>query len=123
MGHGGKPPLFAAAWTDRNILSSAVMPVMALVFGELVDAMNTNDPDKILEEITRVSIYFLYIGLGGLVTAYCKLNRFQSLSLSFSQLFSSSFVVNQFNTPPGQLLLNVKQSVFEKSISKPFSNK
>eukprot|EP01132_Coremiostelium_polycephalum_P000417 gene417-527_t len=56
------------------IANGVAMPAMSIVFGQLMNSFggsNANDPNfNLTEEITRLSLYFVYIGCGVFVCSY-----------------------------------------------------
>jgi ATP-binding cassette subfamily B (MDR/TAP) protein 1 len=48
------------------------MPIYSILFGDLMNAFgqNQSDPSKLEDEVTKTSLYFLYLGLASLVLAY-----------------------------------------------------
>lgn len=47
----------------------AILPLFALIFGELIDSFAL-PPGELFDEITKVSLYFVYAGAGALVVTY-----------------------------------------------------
>ncbi|EFN58606.1 hypothetical protein CHLNCDRAFT_34209 [Chlorella variabilis] len=54
--------------------NGAAMPLFALIFGGLVNSFggNEDDPDALTEQVTKYSLYFVYLGVGAFVAAYLQ---------------------------------------------------
>jgi ATP-binding cassette subfamily B (MDR/TAP) protein 1 len=53
------------------ICFGSIMPIMTLIFGQLVDALNASN-NKIRSEINGVALWFVYLGIFALVSAYLQ---------------------------------------------------
>ncbi|XP_004234243.1 ABC transporter B family member 9 [Solanum lycopersicum] len=79
MARGGdeKIPFYKLfAFADRNdiilmlfgilgaIASGVSKPLMSLMFGDLIDSYGTSDQSNILDKVSRISLKFVYLGIG-----------------------------------------------------------
>jgi phosphate starvation-inducible membrane PsiE len=49
-----------------------ILPSFSFIFGEIIDAFNATTPGEVYDSMLRISIYFIYIGIGAIVVTYCK---------------------------------------------------
>ncbi|KAA0159934.1 hypothetical protein FNF31_04579 [Cafeteria roenbergensis] len=54
------------------VAHGAVMPLFAIVFGELLDALSSPDPAYLSSKIDEIAIWFIYIGLGAFVLSFLE---------------------------------------------------
>jgi ATP-binding cassette subfamily B (MDR/TAP) protein 1 len=53
--------------TIGAIGQGATMPSFSLIFGMMLDALNKTGTSDFLDEISHISLYFVYAGIGSFV--------------------------------------------------------
>eukprot|EP01135_Chromosphaera_perkinsii_P011481 Nk52_evm6s2415 gene=Nk52_evmTU6s2415 len=73
----GKDKLLMVVGSVGAVASGAVLPLFSLIFGQMIDDFGAyergeTDNDVLVSSIEDVSLYFVYIGVGGLIASYIQ---------------------------------------------------
>ncbi len=124
-----KDYLYMIIGTLGSSADGTTMPLFSIFFGSIPDDFQSGDGDRIVDAASRISLDFLYLGIGSFITAYLgfvcwmivgetqgieiRKRYFQSL-LQQEIGFYDSINPNELSTKISEECFNIQQGIGEK---------